>query len=531
MEPIRSVAGEEAARKAAREYISSQDEDEEGMDNLDESEMTGGMKCWRFLESICVILFLPFLWLYDCFVFVIGARMFRICQTLFVATRRQAHLFLNGMNPYQCSAKITAVNLTVLCSFWYMFIDQARLAFMPVDADYTLAIINCVIWTILVIELIFEVFIRPDDFGALIVSDKAFTPTTVRYISFLHLAIEFISLIFFIPEFVCLFTDEECDGRPRFSFLNSSLLGIISTDRILVLASKAFFACIRLRVFGLVRHWKNMWIKRTFIKRFMHNKKYQFIKKPKMYKQVSPAEVTTHGDFDEDHPTPAKTRSLAVEAKAREAALINASNIGTALMVTNSYRALMILCAITGFFPMIPLIYLRGVTNPVTTDMIEQLQATNILATSETDESCNFFADSVHTWVDSWDGWNKRLITSDSTEFLVSLVIQPSRCMTELMVLTNYSHPYLVEEVACKSLRSKLDIDVSSGQCISVSILEATGMTLKQKAANLDLRSGSIQSASRGPIYLPMEYRNGTVVDSPFRVVANFNHTYSLETT
>ena len=197
MEPIRTVAGEEAARKAAREYISSQEEDEEGLDNMDEGEMTGRMKCWRVLESVCVILLLPFLWLYDCFVFVIGARLFRICQALFVATRRQAHLFLNGMNPYQCSAKITAVNLTVLCSFWYMFIDQARLAFMPVDADYTLAIINCVIWTILVIELIFEVFIRPDDFGELIVSDKAFTPTTVRFISFLHLAIEFISLIFF----------------------------------------------------------------------------------------------------------------------------------------------------------------------------------------------------------------------------------------------------------------------------------------------------------------------------------------------
>ena len=43
---------------------------------------------------------------------------------------------------------------------------------------------------------------------------------------------------------------------------------------------------------------------------------------------------------------PAKTKSLAAEAKAREAALINASNIGTALMVffpttfvpTTSYR-------------------------------------------------------------------------------------------------------------------------------------------------------------------------------------------------
>ena len=409
-----------------------------------------------------------------------------------------------------------------------MFIDQARLAFMPVDADYTLAIINCVIWTILVIELIFEVFIRPDDFGELIISDKAFTPTTVRFISFLHLAVEFISLIFFVPEFVCLFTDEECDGRPRFSFLNSSLLGITSTDRALVLAGKAFFACIRLRVFGLVRHWKNMWIKRTFIKRFMHNKKFAFTKKPKMYKQVAPAEVTTHGDFDEEHPTPAKTKSLAVEAKAREAALINASNIGTALMVTNSYRALMILCAITGFFPMIPLIYLRGVTNPVTTDMIEQLQATNILATNETDEACRFFADSVHAWVDSWDGWNKPLITSESTEFLVSLAIHPSRCIDELQNWSNSSYEVLAVE--CDELKSELNIEVRSGTCIYIGLQGTGGVTLQQQAASLDLRSGSIQSVGHETVHLPMEYRDRTTAVSPFRVVANFNHTYSLET-
>jgi hypothetical protein len=531
MEPMRSVGGEEAARKAALEFVPGGDDDDgEYSDTHDQSERTGGVKVWRFVERFCVILLLPFLWLYDCFVFVIGARLYRWVQTLFVATRRQAHLFLNGMKPYQCSVNMTAVHLTVLCSGWYMFIDQARLAFMPVHADYTLAIINFVIWSILVIELVFEVFIRPDRFSELIVSDKAFTPTTVRFISFLHLMVETISLVFFVPEFVCLFTDRQCDDRSQFSFLNAALLTITSTNRIQALVGRVFFACIRLRVFGLVRHWKNMLVKKTFIMRFRNNKNYDPKGRPQMYKH---AEGTNHGELEEGEPlTAAKKRSLAAMAKAREAALVNASNIGTALMVTNSYRTLLILCAIMGLFPMISLIHLQGVTNPVASAMINQLQATNAMAVNEDVETCDFLVDSVETWVKSWDSRQHRLATSKTDKFLVSLVIQPARCVSDFFSLGLVGDDiYVVDETPCQRVRSQYGLDVvATGECITIRLAQAQGQSLREDADELNLRFGAIQSASSESVYLPMEYQNvSTTQIVPFKVIANFNHTYSVE--
>ena len=230
-------------------------------------ELTGKQKFLAVLQNICVVLLLPFLWLYDCFVFVIGERLFRWGRVLAISTKRQAHLFLNGMKPYECSTRITVVNLVVLCSTWYMFIDQMRLAFFPTNADWTLAVIDFVIWTIIVLDLLCEVFIRPEGFQELKESDKAFSPTTARYIGGLHLTAELISLAFFVPEFLCIFPGQDCDDSPRFSFLFSALHAVTGPTRTRALAGRAFFAVIRFRVFALDRHWKVWRINQTFLKR------------------------------------------------------------------------------------------------------------------------------------------------------------------------------------------------------------------------------------------------------------------------
>ena len=114
MEPIRSPEAIEAARKAARDYIAVKkravDEGNEAGDGEGgNGELTGKQKFLAVLQNICVVLLLPFLWLYDCFVFVIGERLFRWGRVLAISTKRQAHLFLNGMKPYECSTRITVV--------------------------------------------------------------------------------------------------------------------------------------------------------------------------------------------------------------------------------------------------------------------------------------------------------------------------------------------------------------------------------------------------------------------------------------
>ena len=204
----------------------------------------------------------------------------------------------------------------------------------------------------------------------------------------MHLIVEVISLIFFIPEFQCLFqSDLTCDGRPKFSFLNATLLAVTSDSRRRALAGRAFFACIRLRVFGLVRHWKNSWINKNFLKRRgqqgWDNTLEHKIDATGISGGSTAASGGTGGNIDKaDRNMLPDAAAIAAQAKLmqkqRDAALINGSNIGTALMVTNSYRVLTIFCAITGLFPMITLIYYRGVSNSVVIDMVDQLQGTNI---------------------------------------------------------------------------------------------------------------------------------------------------------
>jgi hypothetical protein len=69
-------------------------------------------------------------------------------------------------------------------------------------------------------------------------------------------------------------------------------------------------------VFGLVRHWKNMWIHNTFI-----------TMTPTGLKAMVGKQNHTH----------------VIEAEEKDMGLTNAANIGTALMVINSHRALIIL--------------------------------------------------------------------------------------------------------------------------------------------------------------------------------------------
>ncbi len=56
--------------------------------------------------------------------------------------KEQAKMFLNGSRPYKLSFKFTGVNFLVVCSIWYLYIDQMRLAFFPHSADRACAIIS-----------------------------------------------------------------------------------------------------------------------------------------------------------------------------------------------------------------------------------------------------------------------------------------------------------------------------------------------------------------------------------------------------
>ena len=124
------------------------------------------------------------------------------------------------------------------------------------------------IWTILVVELIFEVLLRPSDYWQLIRSDRAYTPSTARYINHFYVFGEAIALITYIPEFRCITTNgaSVClhQSFGYFTQVRATAAAVLGPTRMESLAGRLFMGTIALRFFGVIRHWKQMMINQTY---------------------------------------------------------------------------------------------------------------------------------------------------------------------------------------------------------------------------------------------------------------------------
>lgn len=206
-----------------------------------------------------------------------------------------------------------------------------------------------------------EVFIRPNGYRALIRSDRAYLPSTVRYLNTFHLVSEMISLIFFIPEFICLFGSKSCGDRYAFSLANACLMSLYGPDRLHAFYGTAFICILRLRIFGLVRHWTKMWINNTFVRirgkdgewRVQRGKGF-FV--PQGHRggrghenAISMMEAEKDTSVDTSALLKRKSSNMMDDDKDDEKKngytddyhLTNASKIGTALFTTNAQRGLL----------------------------------------------------------------------------------------------------------------------------------------------------------------------------------------------
>lgn len=528
MEPLRSDRGKAAALRAATQTSA----DEQGASG--EFEGDGGAfdrtvdisNRAKFISAIAICfayMLLPFLWTFDFFYYYVGVSfLVPLWQTCLRHLRRQGRFILNGLNPYVCRVRLTMVNVIVLCSTWYMFIDQARLVFFPAEADDALAVVNLAVWLVLVLELVFQVFILPDGFRNLIVSDKAYAPTTVRFINSFHVCVESLSLIIFMPEWYCLISTYQCDDRLRFSFHNAVLMSVTGPTRLDSFYGKAFMALIRLRVFGLVRHWRNMWITNTFI-----NMKWKstpsgivsnFIPQQRSYRAPAERKSSKKSDHFDD-------------SQKRDINLANASTIGTALMVTNSYRALAILWVIMGLFPLLAC-FSSVWTNSQALDMTSMLQATNLMASDTSNATCFFLADSVLAWM---VGFTSPGFTQDSkAQYLVNLQIAPPRCPNAAfgdVPITVSACSYLESQ----ALSEGIAVNDPSRQSLNFFCdtwrNEIVG-TKPQIAKQLGLRTGSIR------LFEEIQESNitnvaidGTIINTElanYTVVSSFDESYTV---
>lgn len=214
-------------------------------------------------------------------------------------------------------------------------------------------------WIVLFLELVMEVFIRPTGYRALIKSERAYLPSTVRYLNSFHLISEMISLAFFVPEFICLFDpNKSCGDRYSFSLANSCLMSIYGPDRLHAFYGTAFICMLRLRIFGLVRHWTKMWINNTFVRVMGKNGEWR-VQRGKGY-FVPQGHQGGRGQNENviaiaieesmmlmtgSNKHRVDMGSSATEEKKNDYSddyhLTNASKIGTALFTTNAQRGLL----------------------------------------------------------------------------------------------------------------------------------------------------------------------------------------------
>ena len=131
MEPLRTPQGEAAARRAATEAAKGST-NEQDLDQNRES----GQSTHVPLYSIAT----PLIWLLNWFHHIVATRFFKWLEDGKHVAQKNGRLFLNGKAPYSWSAQFTMVNFLVLCSTWYMFSDQIRLAFCPPSADWGVAL-------------------------------------------------------------------------------------------------------------------------------------------------------------------------------------------------------------------------------------------------------------------------------------------------------------------------------------------------------------------------------------------------------
>lgn len=116
---------------------------------------------------------------------------------------------------------------------------------------------HSVAWLVLLMEIISEIYIRPDNYRALLQSDKAYAPSTVRYINNFHIIFELVALFFVIPDFLPLFGYDIV----HVTFPEGAINATGRRNEGDLIAGKLYFLLLHLRIFGLIRHLRNHWIR------------------------------------------------------------------------------------------------------------------------------------------------------------------------------------------------------------------------------------------------------------------------------
>ena len=312
-----------------------------------------------------------------------------------------AHL-LQGDTGYAFKIRLTGINFLVLCSFIYLFDDVFTLAFLSPDLDYESAVVGLVVWVFLFLELLFEGLIRPDNFRQLKASDRAYAPSTARSLDTFHLCFESAALLLFIPQFPCIHDRDRCGDDTFFGNIYASILASTSAELYQAVGGRLILGLTFLRVFGLVRHWKQMWLSNVFEN---DNSNSRVVRRVLLMGADNQSKASRSTIFrrslkkEEEHDDDSVDDDVGEkESKANDEDqdLKNAANIGTALMTVNSHRVLVLILVIGLVFPAIYAVLSRNRANE---QMLRLLEKNNVI--SNTTDECDYLHTAVRSWLKS----------------------------------------------------------------------------------------------------------------------------------
>eukprot|EP00537_Pseudo-nitzschia_pungens_P011753 CAMPEP_0172392138 /NCGR_PEP_ID=MMETSP1061-20121228/8357_1 /TAXON_ID=37318 /ORGANISM="Pseudo-nitzschia pungens, Strain cf. pungens" /LENGTH=1303 /DNA_ID=CAMNT_0013122921 /DNA_START=516 /DNA_END=4427 /DNA_ORIENTATION=- len=325
----------------------------------------------------------------------------RWCQRVRMAAKVRLKQFLHGEVPFSCKVRCTGINLLVLCSTLFLFLQVVQLGWMPAHADDDVATFGTVIWVILVLELLLGILIRPKNYRALVKSDKAFRHSTVRHINNIYVVGEAIALLTYLPEVICMQqTTDVCLSHGPLARLRLSeasgtaVLGPTHWESVmgrLVLGSMAF------RFFAVIRHWKQMLVNQTFypvdrqgIEKWVipydpNNMMQKMLRKRRKEKQED--DDTIDSDIDDEWMDSSNS-----DEKRR---LKSAANIGTALISVNCQRVLILMIlSVLG----IPLFFSFSHRNYVAVSMVNLLQSQNLVSANGV-RDCEYLESAIDSWL------------------------------------------------------------------------------------------------------------------------------------
>jgi hypothetical protein len=183
-----------------------------------------------------------------------------------------------------------------------------------------------------------------------------------------------------------------------------------------------------------------------------------------------------------------------------------------------------------GLFPLIATLNTYGGTNRVSTEMTKQLQSINTQLTDGTSqEECDFFMDSMVSWVLGVTGGGSPRYFSDDSIFLLQLSVEPVRCDDFFPLYDGNVTTFFCEVYDLTTSSSTISDDRAASVEDHCAIWRTADSTtsITDLAEMSSIRTGAINvEIESGPQTLTTASGN---VSTTFRVTAKYNHTYSVQ--